>query len=632
MRSSLKVIGLIATFVAPALASAQTDAPRTIEVTPGATYPSAADPRSNLKPGRFDAGEAAKGMRLVSFSRKPPQFDSARGLAFIDSDIVFGTHFVYQGNFAGFTIWDVTDPAKPVIASVTECISSQGDPKIAGDLMFLSAEGAGNRTDCSKGGVQDPKDHFAGVRIYNVSNPRAPKLIKNVQTCKGSHTYTVVPSPTDPRVVYLYLSGQQTARPATELAGCKNGTDAADPTNSLYMLDIIKVPLDHPEQAHVIPGARIFTGLQGSPDCAQFCVPVDPRFAALRRGRGGPDSAINATLLHTGPHNCHDVTAYPALHLLGAACTADAIIVDISNPERPVRLAALMDTNNYQGRHTAGFSNDGKETLWTNEWGGGTGPMCQATSMMEQGGNTIVELSDNDKKMTQRGYFKIPAAKSDRENCVAHNGGLVPVPGRNLYVQGWYQGGVDVMDFTNPDHPFEIAYFSRGPIDPPGDTSNASGRARYTIGGSWGAYYWNGYVYSSELDRGFDVLELTPSPQLSANELAAARLVRFKEYNPTSQPKLVWPAAYVVVRSYLDQIVRNDGLAADRTTAISEALDAAEQKNGAAAAAALTALAKEVEADASGAKDAARVRTMATEIKRLAAVQVPASQLATAAK
>ncbi len=209
--------------------------------------------------------------------------------------------------------------------------------------------------------MQDPKDHFAGVRIYNVSNPRAPKLIKNVQTCKGSHTYTVVPSPTDPRVVYLYLSGQQTARPATELAGCKRrALDAADPTNSLYMLDIIKVPLDHPEQAHVIPGARIFTGLQGSPDCAQFCVPVDPRFAALRRGRGGPDSAINATLLHTGPHNCHDVTAYPALHLLGAACTADAIIVDISNPERPVRLAALMDTNNYQGRHTAGFSNDGE--------------------------------------------------------------------------------------------------------------------------------------------------------------------------------------------------------------------------------------------------------------------------------
>ncbi len=627
MRSSLKVIGLIATLVAPTLVSAQAGAPSTT-MTPGTTYPSATDPRSNLKPGRFDAGEAASGMRLVSFSRKPPQFDTARGLTFINSDVVFGTHYAYQGNFAGFTIWDISDPAKPVIASVMECITSQGDPKIVGNLLFISAEGAGNRTDCSKGGVQDPKDHFAGVRIFDVSNPHAPKLIKNVQTCKGSHTYTVVPSPTDPRIVYLYVSGQQTARPATELAGCKNGTDPADPTNSLYMLDIIKVPLDHPEQARVIPGARIFTGLKGSPDCAAFCVPA-PTF---RRGRGGPDSAINATLMHTGPHNCHDVTAYPALHLLGAACTADAIIVDISNPEKPVRLAALMDTNNYQGRHTAGFSNDGKETLWTNEWGGGTGPMCQATSMMEQGGNTIVALSADDRKMTQRGYFKLPAAKTDRENCVAHNGGLVPVPGRDLYVQGWYQGGIDVMDFTDPDHPFEIAYFSRGPIDPPGDTSNASGRARYTIGGSWGAYYWNGMIYSSELDRGFDVLELTPTPQLSANELAAAKLVRFKEYNPTSQPKLVWPPAYVVVRSYLDQLVRNDGLASDRTTAISAALDAAEQKNGAAAAAALTALAREVDGDASGAKDAARVRMMSTAIKRLAAAQVPASQLASASK
>jgi hypothetical protein len=628
MRRSCNLMGLIATLVTPALVSAQSDSHAGIEVTPGTTYPSATDPRSNLKPGRFDAGEAERGMHLVSFSRKPAPFDTARGLTFIESDIVFGTHYVYQGNFAGFTIWDVTDPAKPVIASVTECISAQGDPKIAGHLLFLSAEGAGNRIDCGKGGVQDPKDHFAGVRIYDVSNPHAPKLIKNVQTCKGSHTYTVAPSPTDPKVVYLYVSGQQLARPATEMPGCKNGTNAADPTNSLYQLDIIKVPLDHPEEAHVIPGARIFTGLKGSPDCAMFCVPA-PNF---RRARGGADSALNATLLHTGPHNCHDVTAYPAYHLLGAACTADAIIVDISNPEHPVRLAALMDTNNYQGRHTAGFSNDAKETLWTNEWGGGTGPMCQATSMMEQGGNTIVALSDNDRKMTQQGYFKIPAAKSDRENCVAHNGGLVPVPGRNLYVQGWYQGGVDVMDFTDPNHPFEVAYFSRGPIDPPGDTSNASGRARYTIGGSWGAYYWNGYVYSSELDRGFDVLELTPGPQLSANELAAAKLVRFKEYNPTSQPKLVWPAAYPVVRSYLDQLVRNEGLASDRTTAISAALDAAEQKNGAAAATALTALAREVDADASGAKDAARVRMMATEIRRLAAAQLPASQLASAAK
>jgi hypothetical protein len=609
LRSSWKLIGLIATAVAPALASAQ-------------SYPSTSDPRANLKPGRFDAGTAESGMHLVSFSPKPAQFDSARGLTFINSDLAFGnSHYAYQGNFAGFTIWDVSNPAKPVVASVVECITSQGDPSIIGNLLFVSAEGAGNRNDCGKGGVQDPKDHMAGVRIYDVSNPAAPKLIKNVQTCKGSHTHTVIPSPTDPKVVYLYVSGQQAARPATELAGCKNGTDPADPTNSLYQLDIIKVPLDHPEQAAVIPGARIFTGLDASPDCVSFCAPAGERRPPanyMSRGAAKEDSATLAAVVHTGPHNCHDVTAYPAYHLLGAACSSHAILVDISNPEHPVRLAALTDTNNFQGRHTAGFSNDARKSLWTDEWGGGTGPMCQAGSIMELGGNTIIVESPDNKKMVQHAYFKLPAAQTAQENCVSHNGGIIPVPGRDLYVQGWYQGGIDIMDFTNADHPFEIAYFDRGPIDPPSDTSKASERSRYTIGGSWGAYYWNGMIYSSELDRGFDVLELTPGPQLSANEIAAAKLVTMKEYNPQSQPKLVWPAAFVVVRSYLDQLVRNNGLAADRTTAISTALDAAEKKSGSARATALNTLAKQVDGDANGATDAPRVKMMSGAIKQLA--------------
>jgi len=611
MRSSCKLIGFIATLVAPTLVSAQ-------------TYPSAADPRSNLKPGRLDAGVAASNMRLVSFSPKPAQFDSARGLTFINSDVAFGNgHYAYQGNFAGFTVWDVSNPAKPVITSVVECITSQGDPSIIGNLLFVSAEGAGNRNDCGKGGVQDPKDHMTGIRIYDVSNPSAPKLIKNVQTCKGSHTHTVIPSPTDKKIVYIYVSGQQAARPETELAGCKNGTDPADPTNSLYQLDIIKVPLDHPEQAAVIPGARIFTGLEGAPACITFCAPADTRRPAGGRGRRGGAPGDSTTPVgmpvNTGPRNCHDVTAYPAMHLLAAACSSHAIMVDISNPEKPVRLSAITDTNNFQGRHTAGFSNDGKKTLWTDEWGGGTGPMCQAGSIMELGGNTIVTASADYKKLTQRAYFKLPTAQSAQENCLSHNGGLIPVPGRDLYVQGWYQGGVDVMDFTDADHPTEIAYFDRGPIDEPNDTTNANNRSRYTIGGSWGAYYWNGYIYSSELDRGFDVYELTPSAQLSANEIAAAKLVTMKEYNPQSQPKLVWPAAFPVVRSYLDQLVRNEGLAADRTTKVSAALDAAEKKSGAARAAALTALAKQVDGYASGAKDAPRVRMMSAEIKRLAA-------------
>ncbi len=599
---------LFATVVAPTLVSAQ-------------TYPSSKDPRSTLKPGRFDAGVAVSNMKVVSFSPKPAQFDTARGLTFINSDLAFGTHYVYQANFAGFTIWDITDPAKPVVASAIRCTTSQGDPTIYGNLLFLSAEGAGNRNDCGDGGVKDPKDHMAGVRIFDVSNPKAPKLVKNVQTCKGSHTHTLVPSPTDKRTIYLYVSGQQAARPETELAGCKNGTDPADPTNSLFQLDIIKVPLDRPEQSKVIPGARIFTGLDGGGECKQFCAPTDPSRAAAGRARPAPDPAMP-----TGPRNCHDVTAYPAMNLLAAACSTHSILVDISNPEKPFRIDALTDTNNYQGRHTAAFSNDGKKLIQTDEWGGGTSPMCQAGSMIELGGNTVITL-DAKKKQAQRAYFKLPSAQSAEENCVSHNGGIIPVPGRDLYVQGWYQGGVNIMDFTDPDKAIEIGYFDRGSINPPRPVDVPSAAAveasgvrggGNTIGGSWGAYYWNGLIFSSELDRGMDILELTPSAQLSANEIAAAKLVVFNEYNPQSQPKMTWPAAFVVVRSYLDQLVRNNGLASDRTTAISAALDIAEMKSGVARATALNALALQVDKDVAGAKDGARVKTMAGEIRRLA--------------
>ena len=610
MRMMRGFILLLATIVVPTMASSQ-------------TYPTSADPRSNLKPGRFDAGIAISNMKQVSFTKKPAPFDTARGLTFINSDLAFGTHFVYQANFAGFTIWDITDPAKPVMASATRCITSQGDPTIYGHLLFLSAEGAGNRNDCGDGGVQDPKDHMAGVRIYDVSDPKAPKLIRNVQTCKGSHTHTLVPSPKDPRTIYLYVSGQQAARPDSELAGCKNGTDPADPSNSLFQLDIIRVPLDRPEQAEVIPGARIFTGLDAGGECKQFCAPVEPRRQAAAAGgtRPAPDPAMP-----TGPRNCHDVTAYPAMNLLAASCSTYSIVVDISNPEKPFRLDALTDTNNFQGRHTAAFSNDGKKLIQTDEWGGGTGPMCQASSMIELGGNTVITL-DAKKKQTQRAYFKLPSAQAAEENCVSHNGGIIPVPGRDLYVQGWYQGGVDIMDFTNPDSTFEIGYFDRGSINPPKlidgpqpppGTPEVRGGGN-TIGGSWGAYYWNGLIFSSELDRGMDILELTPSAQLSANEIAAAKLVRFTDYNPQSQPKMTWPPALVVVRSYLDQLVRNGGLASARTAAISSALDMAEMKTGGARATALNALAQQVGRDVAGARDGARVRTMAGEIRRLAA-------------
>jgi hypothetical protein len=577
------------------------------------TYPTGNDPRNGLKTGLLDAGVGISNMRQVSFTPKAAAFDTARGLTFVNSDVAFGGgKYVYQGNFAGFSIWDVSNPAKPVNMSVVSCITSQGDPTVVGHLLFISAEGGGNRNDCSKGGVTNPADHMAGVRIYDVADPRNPKLIKNVQTCKGSHTHTLIPSPTDKGVVYLYVSGSQAARPETELAGCKNGDDPADETNSMYRLDVIKVPLAHPEQAEVVTGARIFTGMTAAPH------------AAGRPQRAGRPAAAGAAPVAppvpTGPRNCHDVSAYPAYNLLAGACGSYGLLVDVSNPEKPVRLDAAADTN-FSLWHTAVFSNDGKKVVFTDEWGGGTSPMCQATSMMEMGGNTVLTIADG-RKYTQHAYFKIPTAQSAQENCVSHNGGLLPVPGRDIMVQGWYQGGVDVSDFTDPDHPFEIAFFDRGAVDAPpaaGDTAASNSRTRGTIGGSWGAYYWNGYIYSSEMARGLDVLELTPSDKLSANELAAAKLVHFTDYNPQSQPKIVWPAAFPVVRSYLDQLVRNNGLSSDRTTAIASALNAAEKQSGGARRTSLTALAKQVDADANGAKDSARVQAMSAAIKDLAA-------------
>ena len=314
------------------------------------------------------------------------------------------------------------------------------------------------------------------------------------------------------------------------------------------------------------------------------------------------------------------------MKLLAGACGSYGLLVDISNPEKPLRLDARTDTN-FSLWHTAVFSNDGKKVVFTDEWGGGTSPMCQANSMMEMGGNTILSIDNKSKKYKQHSYFKIPTAQTAEENCVSHNGGLIPVPGRDIMVQGWYQGGVSIMDFTNSDKPEELGFFDRGPIDPP-QTQGADvpvtpptqgGRGnRGTTGGSWGAYYWNGYIYSSEIDRGFDIFELEPSDQLSKNEIEAAKLVRFVEYNPQSQPRIVWPAAFPVVRSYLDQLVRWNGLGAERTTAIGTAIDAAEQLSGKARRSALESLAKQVEKDVSGAKDPERVKMMSAAIKDLA--------------
>jgi hypothetical protein len=547
------------------------------------------DPRVGLAAGTGNtAGIAAKHMKLVSYTPKPAQFDSARGLAYINSDLAFRNNIVYQGNFSGFSVWDVSNPAKPALLSTVVCATDQGDPSIYGNLLFISAESGRSRNDCGMQGVQDGQDRMRGVRIFDVTDPRNPKLIKNVQTCRGSHTHTIVPHPTDKSVIYIYVGGSSNVRDSAEVPGCSSGSVAENPNTAQYRVDIIRVPLNNPQQAAVVGYSRMFEHLPRAP------------------GRGGVAASDTATgRFAGGPQGCHDLTSYPAFNLVAGSCGSFGILLDAKDPEKPIRLDARSDLN-FSLWHTAVFSNDGKRVVFTDEWGGGTSPRCRITDPQRLGGNTILTIENG--RMTQHGYFKMLAAQTNTENCVSHNGGLIPVPGRDIMVQGWYQGGVNIFDFTDPTRPFEIAYFDRGPVN---DNT-------LVMGGSWGAYYWNGYIYSSELSRGLDVFELQPSEFLSQNEIDAAKLVGIDEYNPQAQPRITWPAAFPVVRSYLDQLVRNRGLPAARTTAIATALNTAERAAGAARRDQLNRLATQLDRDANGATDVARVRAMAAAVRDLA--------------
>jgi hypothetical protein len=550
------------------------------------------DPRVGLRAGVGNtAGVAASHMRLVSLSPKPAAFDSARGLTYINSDLAFRGNLVYQGNFSGFMIWDVSNPAQPALLNTTVCATDQGDPSIYGNLLFISAESPRSRNDCGIQGVENGADRMRGVRIFDVSNPRSPRLVKNVQTCRGSHTHTIVPHPSDPNVIYIYVGGSSSVRDAAEMPECSSGPVAENPNTAQYRVDIIRVPLRNPEQSAVVGHARIFEGLPRSPGRAGVAATDEPPAEGARGA--------------FGPSGCHDLTSYPEYHLVAGSCGSFGILLDARNPERPVVLDAKSDLN-FSLWHTAVFSNDGRKVVFTDEWGGGTAPRCRASDPQRLGGNTILSIENG--RMTQHGYFKMLAAQTDQENCVSHNGGLIPVPGRDIMVQGWYQGGVNVFDFTDPNNVVEIAYFDRGPVD-----ANS-----LVVGGSWGAYWYNGLIYSSELSRGLDILELLPSEHLSENELAAAKLVVMEEYNPQAQPKLVWPAAFPVARSYLDQLARNNGLPQARRTAIANALTAAERATGAARRDQLNRLAGEIDADVARSSDQARVRALAGAVRDLA--------------
>ncbi|HTD61900.1 MAG TPA: hypothetical protein VK679_14710 [Gemmatimonadaceae bacterium] len=552
------------------------------------------DPRVGLAGGHYvEAADASSNMRLIAHKDRPqPFFNPADPGDFyvINSDLAFRDNLVFQGNFYGIQIWDVSDIRNPTLKTSLVCPGGQGDPSVYGNLMFMSVEMPNGRVDCGTQGVKDTvsPDRFRGVRIFDISDVEHPKQIAAVQTCRGSHTHTLIPDPKDKNVLWVYVQGLVPPRPAGELAGCSRAAPEQDPNTSLFRIDIIKVPLDHPQDAKVVAGPRIFA-LNGQ---------INGLWKGGKHGEGTQET--NQT------DQCHDITAYPAIGLAAGACSGNGILLDITNPGEPKRVGEVTDPN-FAYFHSATFSNDGKKVIFTDEWGGGTLPRCRASDPKNWGADAIFSIGA-DHKLTLDGYFKMPAPQTETENCVAHNGSLVPVPGRDILAQGWYQGGVSIYDFTDPAHAQEIAFFDRGPLD----------TKKLYIAGDWAAYWYNGYVYGSEIARGLDIFELQPSQYLSKNEIDAAKLVKIGTSNPSDQPKIVWPAAFVVARAYLDQLERMNGLGTDRITAIRGDLDKAEQMSGAQQKSALQKLAKQTEGDAKNAKDAERVRWLTSTIKGIA--------------
>ena len=602
----------------------------------------AADPRNNLKAGLFDAAEYTSNLKVVAKAVSPPGF-----LGITNSDLAFTGNYVIQGNYNGPVVWDISNPAKPTLVVAYECPASQNDVSVYKNLMFMSAEAQNGRIDCKPGGVREPvsKERMRGVRIFDITNIKEPKLVANVQTCRGSHTHTVLEDPKDRNNVYIYVSGSSGIRSADELAGCAGDLAANDPSSSRLRIEIIKVPLANPSTASVVGRSNIFTGLGEPPRhglsdadlaaaasqlaaqrAAGAFVAKNPQSGAdmiaprplvtqmleqASKERGGSsvtaaDSAkvrsglqaawnqmfANAPAAPAGGRRgaegsqCHDITVYPSLGLAGGACEGHGILLDISNPVAPVRLDAAADSN-FAYWHSATFNNDGTQMLFSDEWGGGSSPKCRAGDKPEWGANAIFEIVN--KKLVFKSYYKIPTYQTSNENCVAHNGSLIPIPGRDVMVQSWYQGGISVFDWTDASNPKEIASFDRGPVD----------STRMAMGGSWSVYWYNGSIVSSEIARGLDVAELVPSEFISQNEIDAANTVKWDQLNAQGQPKIVWPPSFALAKAYTDQLERKGCVNAARIGEIRSSIGTAEKASGAARNSALTKLVTDLDANRS---------------------------------
>ena len=584
------------------------------------------DPRVGLKAGLRDAGEAAKNMKRIATLPKPEGFFDPKApggeptpperdpnlppldpnappdprfanmLAFANSDLAFSGNHLFMGSFHGFNTYDIERPGTPKLSASVVCPGGQGDVSVHGNLLFMSVEQTRGRLDCGVQGVSTPvsAERFRGVRIFDIGDMSKPRQVAAIQTCRGSHTHTLVTDPRDTANLYVYGSGTGSVRSAEELAGCSGLKPDEDPNTALFSIDVIQVPLGAPQNARIVNRPRIFA------DVATGA--ISGLWAGGDHGPGTQKTSVT--------NQCHDITVFPEVGLAAGACSGNGILLDISDPKNPVRLDHVVDKN-FAYWHSATFNNDGTKVIFTDEWGGGTRPRCRATDLLTWGADAIFDIVD--RKLRFGGYYKMPAAQSDTENCVAHNGSLIPVPGRDIMSQAWYQGGVSVFDFTDSAKPVEIAFFDRGPID----------AKQLITGGYWSTYWYNGNIYGSEIARGIDVFSLTPSEQLSQNEIDAAMMVRVEELNTQQQTRVVWPPSAAVARAYVDQLTRSHGIQPERARAVRTALDRADgirtgkERGAVEVLDQLDALAAQLESDAGAAagRDAVRLRSLAAAIK-----------------
>jgi hypothetical protein len=620
------------------------------------TTPPSPDPRIGLKPGATDAGQAIWNLRKVSST--PPSEKFVDG---INSDLAFTGHYVVQGSFNGYQVWDISDQRHPRLETAYVCPGSQSDVSVYRNLLFVSGENLAARLDCGTQGIEDTvsKERLRGLRIFDISDIAHPRNVGNVQTCRGSHTHSLLIDPKDQNNVYVYISGQAPVRSSSELPGCVIAPK--DPNTALFRIEVIKVPLAHPEQARIVSSPRIFQNLVAPPKHGETpedsiaearevaeakarggfiavvhgkeeVVPPEAVAELLdstvkaRGGTGAPTAADSAALRqaipgivdammkaqmaqmpdsNAGPTQCHDITLYPAIQRAGGACAGYGLLLDISDPANPKRLAAAADSN-FSYWHSATFNNEGTKILFSDEWGGGVQPKCRKTDPKEWGADAIFTLSGRS-NMQFQSYYKLPVPQTPSENCVAHNGSLIPIPGRDVMVQAWYQGGLSVFDWTDPKHPKEIAYFDRGPLN--ADTLE--------LGGYWSTYWYNGYIYGSEITRGLDVFELQPSGFITRNEIDAAKSVKLDYFNTQGQVKFTWPASYSLARAYLDQLERSHSLAQTKIAEARAHLAAAEKSSGSRKNEVLAQLVSSLERAAGGAADAAKVQMLAQTVRQL---------------